>query len=239
MKRLLLIIPAFNEEKNLSLLMEKINKEKKLLPLQIDTLIINDYSIDNTKKILKNLKETNYINLPCNLGIGGAVQTGYKYAKENNYDYALQIDGDGQHDPKYISNVVKEIEKGYNFVIGSRFIENEGFQSSFARRIGINFFYYLIKILSKKKITDATSGFRICDKEIIDVFSRYYPSDYPEPETLMILINNNFKISEVPVIMNRREHGSSSINIVNSIYYMIKVTMAIILAFVFKKKVRI
>ncbi|MGL5821576.1 MAG: glycosyltransferase family 2 protein [Sarcina sp.] len=238
MKKLLLIIPAFNEEKNLPYLVEKIDQAKKSLPLQVDTLIINDYSTDNTKKVLKELKGINYINLPCNLGIGGAVQTGYKYAKDNNYDYAIQIDGDGQHNPAYIKDAYEEIQKGYNFVIGSRFINNEGFQSSFIRRIGINFFYYLIKILSRQKITDATSGFRLCDKSIIDIFSRYYPSDYPEPETLMILINNDFKISEIPVVMNEREHGSSSIKIMNSIYYMIKVTMAIILTFAFKKKVK-
>ena len=238
MKKMLLIIPAFNEEKNLPDLVERINQTKRSLPLKVDILIINDYSTDNTKKVLKDLKNINYINLPCNLGIGGAVQTGYKYAQENNYDYAIQIDGDGQHDPTYIIDAYKEIEKGYNLVIGSRFIENEGFQSSFVRRIGINFFYHLIKMLSKKKITDATSGFRLCDKNIIDVFARYYPFDYPEPETLMILLNNGFKISEIPVIMNEREHGKSSINIVNSIYYMIKVTLAIVLASIFKKKVK-
>lgn len=238
MKKLLLIVPAFNEAENLPYLIDKINQAKSTLPIQVDTLVINDYSTDNTKNVLRTLSGINYINLPCNLGIGGAVQTGYKYAKENNYDYAMQIDGDGQHDPMYIKDAYNEIEKGYNFVIGSRFIKNEGFQSSVIRRIGINFFYILIKLLTRKKITDATSGFRLCDKKIIDVFSRYYPSDYPEPETVVILLRNNFKVSEIPVIMNEREHGKSSINIANSIYYMIKVTTAILIAFSLKRKVK-
>lgn len=238
MKKMLLIIPAFNEEKNLPYLIDKINQVKSTLSIHIDTLIINDFSTDDTKEVLKNLDTVHYINLPCNLGIGGAVQTGYKYARNNNYDYAIQIDGDGQHDPKYIKNAYEEIEKGYNFVIGSRFINNEGFQSSFVRRLGINFFYYLIKILTKTKITDATSGFRLCDKKIIDIFSKYYPCDYPEPETVVVLLKNGFKVSEIPVVMNERKHGESSINIINSIYYMVKVTTAILLAFSFKKKVK-
>ncbi|MGL4760201.1 MAG: glycosyltransferase family 2 protein [Sarcina sp.] len=238
MKKLLLIIPAFNEEKNIPFLIERIHKTTISIPLKVDILIINDYSTDNTKDVLSKLEKINFINLPCNLGIGGAVQTGYKYAKENDYDYAIQIDGDGQHDPTYIKDAYEEITKGNNLVIGSRFIKNEGFQSSFVRRIGINFFYYLIKILSKQKITDATSGFRLCDKAIIDVFSKYYPTDYPEPETLMILLKSGFKVSEIPVVMNEREHGKSSINIINSVYYMVKVTLAIVLASIFKKKVK-
>lgn len=238
MKKLLLIVPAFNEEKNLPELVNKINEVQNTMPIKVDTLIINDFSTDNTKEVLKTLENINFINLPCNLGIGGAVQTGYKYAKENDYDYAIQIDGDGQHNPKYIKQAYEEIEKGYNFVIGSRFIDNQGFQSSFVRRLGINFFYYLIRILTREKITDATSGFRLCDRKVIDLFSRYYPADYPEPETLMILISNGFKVTEIPVIMNEREHGKSSINVVNSIYYMIKVTTAILLSFSLKKKVK-
>lgn len=238
MKKLLLIVPAFNEEKNLPYLIDKINQAKSTIPIQVDTLVINDFSTDDTKKVLKNLSGVHYINLPCNLGIGGAVQTGYKYAKENDYDYAVQVDGDGQHNPMYIKDAYEEIQKGFNFVIGSRFITNEGFQSSLVRRVGINFFYALIKLLTKKKITDATSGFRLCDKEVIDVFSRYYPSDYPEPETVVLLLRNGFKVSEIPVVMNEREHGESSINVINSIYYMIKVTTAIILAFSSKRKVK-
>lgn len=135
MDKLLLIVPAFNEYKNLPNLISNIHKTKFPSTLQVDILIINDFSTDKTEELLKDIKNIKFINLPCNLGIGGAVQTGYKYAKKNNYDYALQLDGDGQHNPEYINHLYKEIKKGKNFVIGSRFIENEGFQSSRIRRV--------------------------------------------------------------------------------------------------------
>lgn len=231
MDKILLIIPAFNEGKNLPNLVTNINKEA----CDYDTLIVNDYSTDNTGEIAKDLG-VNVINLPCNLGIGGAVQTGYKYAYENGYDYAIQVDGDGQHDPMYLELLHKKIKEGYNFVIGSRFIEKKGFQSTFTRRVGIQFFYHLIKILSREKITDATSGFRIADRSVIKLFSQYYPSDYPEPETIMLLIKNNFKIAEIPVVMKERENGKSSIDLIKSVYYMIKVTLAIILSYFSKKR---
>ncbi|HBC2035027.1 TPA: glycosyltransferase family 2 protein [Clostridium perfringens] len=231
MDKILLIIPAFNESENLPKLINDINKE----PYDYDILIINDYSTDNTAKIAKNLG-VNIINLPCNLGIGGSVQTGYKYALENEYDYAIQVDGDGQHDPRYLELLHKKIKEGYNFVVGSRFIEKKGFQSTFTRRIGIQFFYYLIKVLTKQEITDATSGFRIADKSVIKLFSQYYPSDYPEPETIILLLKNNFKIAEIPVVMKERANGKSSINFVKSIYYMIKVTLAILLSYFSKKR---
>lgn len=231
MDKILLIIPAFNESDNLPKLIENINKEN----YDYDVLIVNDYSIDNTSKIARKLG-VKVIDLPCNLGIGGAVQTGYRYAYENGYDYAIQVDGDGQHDPMYLELLHKKITEGYNFVIGSRFIEKKGFQSTFTRRLGIQFFYQLIKLLSKEKITDATSGFRIADRSVIKFFSIYYPSDYPEPETIMLLIKNNFKIAEIPVVMKERENGQSSIDFIKSIYYMIKVTLAIILSYFSKKR---
>ncbi|MGG5460723.1 glycosyltransferase family 2 protein [Clostridium sp. B9] len=231
MDKILLIIPAFNESDNLPKLVENIKKDAK----EFDILIVNDYSTDNTSDVAKNLG-VHVIDLPCNLGIGGAVQTGYKYAYENGYDYAVQVDGDGQHDPKYLNVLYEKIQEGYNFVIGSRFIEKEGFQSTFIRRVGINFFYYLIKVLTRKNVTDATSGFRIADRKVIKLFSDYYPSDYPEPETIILLIKNNFKIAEVPVIMKERENGKSSIDLIKSIYYMIKVTLAMIFSYCGKKK---
>ncbi|MGL4760210.1 MAG: glycosyltransferase family 2 protein [Sarcina sp.] len=230
MDKLLLIIPAFNECKNLPNLITNINKTKFPETLQVDILIINDFSTDNTEELLKKISNIKFINLPCNLGIGGAVQTGYKYAKRNNYDYAIQLDGDGQHNPEYIVNLYNEIKNNKNFVIGSRFIENEGFQSSKLRRVGISFFYHLIKFLTGKKITDATSGFRMADKKVISIFASSYPIDFPEPETTIKLIALDLKISEIPVVMNDRKHGVSSINLPKSIYYMIKVTLAILFA---------
>ena len=164
------------------------------------------------------------------MGIGGAVQTGYKYAKLHNYDIAIQLDGDGQHNPEYISELVKRVVEGANLVIGSRYIKMEGFQSSSARRMGIRFLRFLCKILTGKTITDPTSGFRACDKRVIEIFCNRYPRDYPEPETLINLLTQGRTVEEIPVVMNARENGVSSIGMRKSIYYMIKVSLAMILA---------
>ena len=171
----------------------------------------------------------NHLNLPVNLGIGGAVQTGYKYALEKGYDVAVQVDGDGQHDPKYLSNLLKcLIEEKADMVIGSRFIENQGFQSTFMRRIGIVYFTRLIRALTGKTITDPTSGFRMAGRDVIRMFATQYPKDYPEPESIVTLLKNDMKVLEVPVRMKERQGGESSIKMTNSVYYMIKVSLAIL-----------
>ncbi|GGG19293.1 glycosyltransferase family 2 protein [Paenibacillus aceti] len=219
----LAIIPAFNEEGNLGVLIEKFKD------IDIDILVINDCSTDKTIDICKKYG-VKYIDLPCNLGIGGAVQTGYKYAASNNYDIAIQIDGDGQHNPHYINDLVSPIiNEQADMVIGSRYIAKEGFQSTFIRRVGIKYFTRLIKLLLKKRITDPTSGFRACNRRVIEFFSGKYPSDYPEPETIVTLLRNELKVVEVPVIMNSRESGVSSINKIKAVYYMIKVSLAILI----------
>lgn len=223
--RVLIIIPAYNEEKNLAVLLS----ELKVSCPNYDLLVVNDCSKDNTAIIAKNYG-VNIINLPVNLGIGGAVQTGYKYAYYNNYDIAVQVDGDGQHDPKYIDKLVKEILNGSNLCIGSRFINKKGFQSSNARRLGIRFFSKLINIVSNEKVTDPTSGFRACDRQMIAYFARQYPRDYPEPETIVVAKRKNLRINEIPVIMNARKEGKSSISSIRSVYYMIKVTLATVIA---------
>ncbi|MGL4742233.1 MAG: glycosyltransferase family 2 protein [Sarcina sp.] len=236
MKRLLIIIPAFNEYQNLPTLLEKIQEVTFSSELHVDTLIINDFSTDETESLLYQRENIKLINLPCNLGIGGAVQTGYKYAYKNNYDFAVQVDGDGQHNPEFINSLYKEMQKGANLIIGSRFIENKGFQSSFTRRLGINFFYHLIKLLTNKKITDPTSGFRLADKNVISIFAKDYPIDFPEPETIIKLLSLGLKVREIPVVMNTREFGNSSINLSKSAYYMVKVTLAILFARFSNKK---
>jgi len=222
----LIIIPAFNEEENIEKLLKNISSlETKY---NIDVLVINDKSTDKTSNIC-NLMGVNVIELPCNLGIGGAVQTGYKFAKLHNYDIAIQVDGDGQHNPEFLEKLIdKIINENVDLVIGSRYIENIGFQSSTMRRIGIRYLKWLINLLSGLKITDPTSGFRAGNKKIIEVFANTYPKDYPEPESIMSLTRKGLKVSEVPVIMNEREGGESSINFYRSIYYMIKVSLAII-----------
>ena len=221
----LIIIPAYNEEKNLNSLISKIKKQVS----DFDVLIVNDCSTDNTK-FLRFDSGVFRIDLPYNLGIGGAVQTGYKFAYYYNYDIAIQVDGDGQHDVTYIKALVEEINKGYDMCIGSRFINKTGFQSTFMRRIGINYFSKIISLICKQKITDPTSGFRACNRKVIKMFALKYPDDYPEPETIICVNKKKLKIKEVPVIMNERKNGTSSINFLKSIYYMIKVSIAICLA---------
>jgi len=207
---------------------------KKECP-QFDIIVVNDCSKDNTSIVCKS-RQINVIDLPVNLGIGGAVQTGYKYALNLGYDIAVQVDGDGQHNPIYIQKLVNKVEQGVDMCIGSRYIEKKGFQSTLARRIGIKYFSREIYLLSKQKITDPTSGARACNKAVIKYFANSYPKDYPEPETIIALKNRDFTISETPVIMNEREEGKSSITAMKSIYYMIKVTLAMIIASIAKKE---
>ena len=221
----LIIIPAYNEGKNILKLIEDIKKNAS----DYDYIIIDDGSLDDTKKVCKE-NNLNYVSLPQNLGIGGAMQTGYKYAKENEYDVAIQIDGDGQHDISYLDSLVEKLNEGCDICIGSRYINKEGFQSSFMRRLGKNILSIWLKILTGKKITDPTSGFRACSKRVIDVFARNYPYDYPEPETIVKLLNNGFKVIEVPVIMRERQEGKSSITPIKSIKYMVKVIISMTFA---------
>lgn len=223
--RKIIIIPVYNEEENIERTVESIQKNA----LDFDYIIINDCSTDHTRKICEE-NGFNVINLPINLGIGGAVQTGYRYAYEQGYDVAVQVDGDGQHDPKFLEKMAVYLqENGVDMVIGSRFIEKKGFQSSAARRIGISFFSILIKILTGKKITDPTSGLRMVGRNVMDIFSKDYPRDYPEPESVVAILRRNLKVKEIPVIMHERAGGVSSISFKNSVYYMIKVTFAILI----------
>ena len=221
------IVPCCNEQDNIESLIKELSHYSDVL----DIVIINDHSTDLTAYLCEKAN-ANIINLPCNLGIGGAVQTGYIYAKRLNYDIAIQIDGDGQHDPKYIKDLIAPIQEGRaDFVIGSRFINKEGFQSSLTRRMGIIYFTGLLKLLTKQKVSDPTSGFRACNREIIQEFSRNYPTDYPEPESIMALSRHGYQILEIPVRMRERGGGVSSIKAFRSLYYMIKVTLAIIIDF--------
>ena len=220
----LVIIPAYNESENIVNTVKEI-KEKAS---DFDYVVINDCSSDKTLEILES-NHLNYISLPVNLGIGGAVQTGYKYALEHEYDMAVQVDGDGQHDPAYLHSLEETlIKENADMVIGSRFIKNEGFQSTFARRMGIVYFTKMIKSLTGTTITDPTSGFRLVNKDVIALFANDYPRDYPEPESIVALLKRKKKVIEVPVQMKERQGGVSSIKLWNSVYYMIKVSIAIL-----------
>ena len=220
----LLIIPAFNEAKSLLALIEEV-KEKAP---DYDYIIINDGSTDNTEEICR-INNLNALNLPINLGIGGAMQTGYLYAHKKGYDIAVQLDGDGQHDPEDLKSLTEPIENGTaDMTIGSRFMNNEGFKSSLPRRIGILLLSMLIYILTGKRYLDVTSGLRAVNKKVISLFSRLYPEDYPETESLMMLIMLKQNIQECSVIMRERIAGKSSIYFIQAVYFMIKVTISII-----------
>lgn len=224
--KVLIIIPAYNEEMNIKNTVEKV---LKLGNKDIDYVVVNDGSTDNTLQILQN-ENYNHINLEHNLGIGGAVQTGYKYARDNDYDIAIQFDGDGQHKEDYLELLISEVKNGTDLVIGSRFCKktNADFTTTKSRKVGIRIISWLIKIATGTKITDPTSGLRACNKKIIKIFSEEYPKDYPEPVTTVKILKKKFTVKEVPVIMNKREFGVSSINIIKSIDYMFKVSLKII-----------
>lgn len=229
--KIILIIPAYNEQDNILKTYESIKKYNAKNKIKYDVIVINDGSTDNTENIL-NENEIPHIKLIHNLGIGGAVQTGYKYAYDNDYDVAVQFDGDGQHDINFANDIIKPIlDKKADFVIGSRFIDKTSskFKSTVARQIGIRLISRAIKIATHKKVFDTTSGFRACNKEIIALFASSYPLEYPEPITTTELLKKGYSLKEIPVSMNEREGGTSSIKAWKNIYYMINVCLSILM----------
>lgn len=223
--RCLIIIPAYNEAANIEKVVDNLVQNYP----QYDYLVVNDGSTDDTGVVCRK-KHYQYVNLPINMGIGGAVQTGYCYAKENDYDTAVQIDGDGQHDVSFLAEMLKVIEEGQaDVVIGSRFVEKEGFQSSGLRRIGIRFLSFLGWLLTGIRVKDITSGYRVVNRRFIRIFAEDYPSDYPEPEAMVIASVHGGKIMEYPVVMKERESGASSITFKKSVYYMCEVTIAMMI----------
>jgi len=238
MSKIAAIVPAYNEEKAIASVVNNINALAQSLKIDITVVVVNDCSRDSTPLIVGKLNCV-LLDLPVNLGIGGAVQTGFKYAFQNGFDYAIQIDGDGQHPASEIPELLNAMkENNYDVVIGSRFISKEGFQSSAIRRVGINYFKWLNRFLVGEIINDSTSGFRIINKKTLKIVSEIYPDEYPEPEAIILYSLNNLKIGEVSVTMKERQGGVSSIGRASSIYYMFKVSLAIIYTFIrikFKK----
>ena len=223
-QKILLIIPAFNEAETI----ERVVKGLITNFPQYDYVVVNDGSSDGTGELCME-KGYHVLNLPINLGIGGAVQTGYRYALKYGYDIAVQIDGDGQHDASYVKRLIEPLIAGEaDVVIGSRFLRREGFQSSRSRRIGINILSDLIWLCTGKRIRDVTSGFRAVNRRFITIYAENYPSDYPEPEAIITAVMHRGRVAEVPVVMKEREGGTSSITFRKSVYYMIKVTLAIL-----------
>lgn len=232
--KVLIVIPCYNEEASLPSVLKEL--QQTVLPdnYQLDVLVVNDCSKDSTSIVARNGKAI-VIDLPVNLGIGGAVQTGILYARNNGYDIAIQLDGDGQHPPKELGKLVSyHIESGANIVIGSRFLEKEGFQSSFARRLGIKYFHWVNRLMTGLHIYDSTSGFRLFDKAAIKIAAVNYPDEYPEPESLVVFSKAGLKIAEVPVVMSARQGGQSSIRHFGSLYYCIKVSLAMLFSFIRK-----
>lgn len=226
-----MIIPAYNEAANIVKTVNSVMEYSKKCDFQLDYIVINDGSTDNTSLVC-NENNIKCIDLIQNLGIGGAVQTGYIYADINDYDIAVQFDGDGQHDINSLHNIVMPIIEGKtDFVVGSRFVEGtSSFKSTFMRRMGIKWLSVAINLFAGKKIYDVTSGFRAANKKAIKLMSKDYPVDYPEPESIVYLLKNGVNISEAQVNMFEREGGQSSIHSWKTIYYMIKVTLAIFCA---------
>lgn len=236
MDKVLIIIPAYNEEESIGKVCSSIEDFRKSLredcPYSIDYVVINDCSTDSTEEICRK-NGFPVISLRCNLGIGGAVQTGYKYAKKAGYDVAVQLDGDGQHDVYSLDCVLSPVLRGEaDMAVGSRFVDNDTscFRSTLMRRVGIRLLSAMIRIFSGTDVKDCTSGYRSASKEVISFFVDHYPSDYPEPESIVSLSKKRFVIKEFPVKMHERDGGCSSISSLRSVYYMIKVSLAIIIA---------
>ena len=223
--RALVLIPAYNEQGNI---LNTLADLQAHCP-EMDVLVINDCSRDRTQEILAE-NGVNHLNLTTNLGIGGAVQAGYQYARAKGYEIAVQFDGDGQHEAAYLAELVRPIEEDEaDIAIGSRFIAKEGFQSSRARRMGINMLSSLIRMLSGVEVADVTSGMRAVNRKFIEAYAENYAQDYPEPEAILYAGLCGARIREVAVQMRERESGTSSISAFKSAYYMIKVSLALIL----------
>lgn len=221
----LLVVPAYNEEANIVSVARSIEEKG------YDYVVVNDGSSDGTRQlcIRHNIP---LLDLSQNLGIGGAVQAGHKYALQHGYDVDIQFDGDGQHDINYVEDLLREIDGGADLAIGSRFVQGyeSSFQSTFMRRVGIKWLSVAIRLFSGMKITDPTSGFRACGKRAMELFARDYPIDYPEPESIVDAAKAGLCVRETHVEMHERAGGSSSIRALSSIYYMIKVSIAIAIA---------
>jgi len=233
-----IVIPCYNEQDNVLKLYQEIQNTPFPDFYSVSPIFVNDCSNDSTRIILID-NHINFIDLPVNLGIGGAVQTGYKYAFINGFDVAVQMDGDGQHPPVELSKILRPIfDNEADVVIGSRYLTKEGFQSTSLRRAGINYFKWLNKKLVGVTIQDSTSGYRALNKKALELVSDYYPDEYPEPEAIILYSLNHLKIIEVPVSMRERQGGESSIKRFKTLYYMVKVTLSTLFLYISIKSMK-
>lgn len=220
--RVLVVVPAFNESGSLPRLIAELREECPTC----DVVVIDDGSSDSTRETAAAL--TRVVALPCNLGIGGAVQTGLLIADRENYDFAVQVDGDGQHPPRELPRLLSAArENEFDLLVGSRFLNSGGFKSTVTRRIGIRFFGVMLSGICRTKITDPTSGFRVFNRRAIRLLAHQYPEDFPEVESLVVAHRAGLRIGEIPVTMSERTAGRSSIGGIKSLIYMVKVSLAI------------
>jgi glycosyltransferase involved in cell wall biosynthesis len=230
--RRIAIVPAFNEEGNIG----RVVDELRAFDPGFDVVVVSDGSVDGTAAVAR-AHGAHVVRLPFNLGIGGAVQTGFRYAWENGYELAVRCDGDGQHDPAELPKVLAPVLAGEaDIVVGSRFTGSAGYRSSATRRIGIRLLALIVSAIARQRVTDTTSGFQALNRKAMALFAADYPHDYPEVEGMVMTIKHRLRLREVPVHMREREHGRSSITAARSIYYMAKVLLALFVG-LFRRRV--
>jgi glycosyltransferase involved in cell wall biosynthesis len=224
-KKVLIIVPAYNEEKSIEKVLKSIKSECSFC----NVVVVNDGSIDATARVAEN-NGVVVISVPYNLGIGGAVQTGLLYAHRNDYDIAIQLDADGQHKAEEVKKLINALKKhNCDMVLGSRFMDKNEYHSTFMRRLGNVIFSGLIGMVTKQFFTDSTSGFRAFSRRTINFLAHNYPADFPEPESLVILKRHGFRIAEIPVSMEERQGGQSSVTKFKAVYFMISISIAILI----------
>jgi glycosyltransferase involved in cell wall biosynthesis len=222
--RLVALVPAFNEEANVGRVVDEI----RTVAPTFDIVVVDDGSFDRTAEVAREHGAT-VVRLPFNLGIGGAVQTGFRYAFEQGYDLAVRLDGDGQHDPSQLDRIVRPVVTGEaDIAVGSRFAEaGDGYRSSRSRRVGIRLLALVVSRIVGRRVTDTTSGFQALNRRAIELFAHDYPHDYPEVEATIMVSRHRLRSVEIPVTMRERGGGRSSITALRSVYYMVKVLLAI------------
>ena len=225
--RVLAIVPAFNEERSLPAVVAGLRRSAT----SVDVCVVDDGSTDGTAEVARSLGVT-VLSIPVNLGIGGAVQAGYQWARDHGYDVAVQVDGDGQHDTSFLPALVEAVVSGHaGLVVGSRFVgppASGAFRSTWTRRAGIRYLSWMLRLRCGARVTDPTSGFRAAGRPAIELFARSYPPDYPEPESIAVAARAGLTVAEVPVRMSARLHGESSISAWRSLYYLVKVSLALV-----------
>jgi glycosyltransferase involved in cell wall biosynthesis len=225
-RRIIAVVPAYGEAGVVGRVVDEI----RACDIRMDVVVVDDGSTDRTAAVAA-AHGAAVVRLPFNLGIGAAVQTGFQYALERGYELAVRLDGDGQHDAAELPKLLGPVERGEaDIVTGSRFVGTRGYRPPLARRAGIVFFARLVSLLTRQRVTDTTSGFQALNRRGIELFARDYPSDYPEVEATLLVLKHRLRLVEIPVRMREREHGTSSITFIRSIYYLLKVTLALFVA---------